>query len=91
MILKVPGVYGDRFGPSEAEEKKTKGAEGVNVTEGIQGQSARIFCGGIAERKGCLAVGIFMNSYGEKKYGYFNDPFGNIQGHRLNPLINRRM
>ena len=50
--------------------------------QGVEAEPAHLLCRRVSQPERCPAVGILMNGDCEKQDRYFDDPLGNIKGHR---------
>src|SRR4030042_721987 len=66
-VPEIPGVHGHWFRPSEIEQEKTDRAEGIQVADRIESDSAGHFGGGITQEQSSAGMRVLMDCYSKKE------------------------
>jgi len=66
-ISQVVGIKGDGFGPAEANKYNRESTEWIQVSQGIEGESAIAAGGGVPQFVGYVGMGEFVDGKGDDK------------------------
>jgi len=82
-VPEIPGVYRHGFRPSEIEQEKTDRAEGIQVADRIESDSAGQFRSGVTQRQSRAGMSVLMDGDGKKEHRNLYDPLGNLIKHGI--------
>jgi hypothetical protein len=95
VVLEVASGDGSGLRPADEEaavdqrdEREEDGADGVEVLDWVEGDTAKHHRGGVAEAHGGPGVRALVHAEGEDQNNYFEEDNDNVQRHTDSSLLN---